>query len=189
MTQTDWHRLIDTSFEEGPGVDDAPHDALRDGHRALRRRRLRVGGIAGGAVLATALLTSVLVSLPGDQAAPGRAVASHAPSVTEPGPDPQPPARAREVYRTAVGPLYLDRDTGLLELPEGWRELNRLLDPVGPGSIALEMTNGGPPLFMFATTRGERGLIVLSDRHHMTFDEFVTWVREEHPRFARGGAK
>jgi len=186
MTQTDWHRVIDTSFDDGPQVGAPPQETLRNGHRALRRRRLRAGGIAGGAVLATTLLVSAVASWPSDPVAPGQTAESRAPSAAAQGPTQEPRAGAREVYRTAVGPLYLDRETGDLLLPDDWRELDRILDPFGPGSIALEITDGGPSLYVLATLGGgHRGLIVIADSPPSTLEEFVASARDDFARVQR----
>ncbi len=169
MTQTDWHRLIDTSFDGGPEVTATPHEDLLLGHRALRRRRVRVAGFAGGAVLMTTLLASAVVTLPGEPAAPTRAggadssaTAPDSPAVDDPAPL-QRPAQTREVYRSAVGPLYLDRETGDLDLPDGWKELDRVVDPIGAGSLAVEITDGDDTFYLISTTEeGDRGALYLA---------------------------
>jgi hypothetical protein len=194
MTQTDWHQLIETSFDEGPGVRSTPRDDVVAGQRALRRHRARVAGLSGGAVLLTSALVATVMSLGGSPAAPERA--SEAPPATTVQDSPQviEPSRGtasetREVYRTAVGPLYLDRDTGFLDLPEGWRELDRVLDPFGPGSIALSITKGDGPVFLASNGR-TRGILMIAMRNgDTTFQEFVDAARDDLDRVQDQGAE
>jgi hypothetical protein len=193
MTETQWRELIDASFGAGPESATTPHEVVRAGRRALVRRR-RAAGLTGGGLLISTTLIAGAVTLSVDASAPDR---TSPPSAVSAADEPRveagssgPAAPHREVYRTAVGLVTLDRETGALDLPDGWRELDRIEDPTGPGSLALEIADGSRRMYLLATSSGAEGWLVAYDQDgSSTLEEFVDGLPDDLlPQARQGGA-
>lgn len=175
MTQTDWPRLIDAAFDDGPAPGPDPSTILAGGRRALRRRRARrLTGVAAAAVLAVAAAPA-LGGLLADHD-PGTAtdapVATSRPSFVR-GPATSDGEETSIV--TSAGPVTYQPTTETLTLPVGWREVERVTRPLGAGSLAAEITDGTDTLFLCLTGAGGRssGVVAAPDDHLTSLPVFV----------------
>ncbi len=131
---------LDRSFGDGPAHRPvAP--TIAAGHRLVVRRRLVAGA---GATVAAVLLGSAGFALGGggSTAEPEPSFATTptaSPEVSDPPVDGGGPDRDLEWGREAA---YLGSD-GVLRTKPGWTIAKRIDEPVGPGSVAVEMARNG----------------------------------------------
>ena len=132
---------LDRSFGDGPAHRPVEH-TLAAGHRLLVRRRLATG--AGVAVAAVVLggTAFALAGGGGSTAAPEPGFATtptSSPEAADLPVDAGGPDRDLEWGQEAA---YLDTD-GVLRIKPGWTIAEQIDEPLGPGSVAVEVAHGG----------------------------------------------
>lgn len=194
-TRTDWHNLIDAAITDPPPAWD--QDAvLRQGQRALRRRRTTVASALAVAAIATGGLG--WTALPGADPAPHR----EASVASESSPPPEPTAPAEpSLAPLAEGPgdvrearspfpggeaVRSLKDGSLVHRP-GWRvttlEVMESSESVRAWGVAAEPRGGGTGQWLVVTWAPDTQHVISdpAGKSHATFEEWLadTWTMSQ----------
>jgi hypothetical protein len=129
---------LDRSFGDGPAHQPVEH-TIAAGHRRVVRRRLATGVAVASVVLGGAAFA--LAGGGGSTAEPEPGFATNPTSSPEPSDPPVDGGGPEQDLEWGHEAAYLGTD-GILQIKPGWTIAERIDEPTGPGSLAVEVARG-----------------------------------------------
>jgi len=180
---TDIRDELDRSFGYGPPLDHVD-DIVELGHRAVRRRRLALAGLAAGCCLAAAGVAWSVVDSPG--ASSGRDVTvqpTQAPSATEsPAVAGDPPVEYVDADHPGLGGADVAYDDGVLLVREGVEILEQVANPLDrrPPRTSLGLALAVDGAQQWALVAGSpSGSTVSTVPARQSFPDLQTWLDDQ----------